>query len=268
MKSNDDIRKEILPSISKDNVAREQFVKDFILDNKGLFGLLGDATVVFEKAVHRYNIITDALIFSELKGIIGIEIKTKNDSLSRLNKQLKAYRAVADFAWVMCHDKHVDKVEKIIDDNGHIGVGIMSYTEFEGTLIVGVIRDANTSPYKDARVVLDMLWKSELKTILSPIRNGLDVFEYIKNHSSFENKHSGGGGIENHGASVTGSAPKRTIIEFIIGYLGTANASQLVCDMFRLGIMDASKVINRHYFRVLDKNKLIERSFIDDEKSR
>lgn len=234
-----------------DHIAREEFVKSYILGNKHIFGKLGDATVVFEKAIHKYSIIVDCLIFSELKGIIGIEIKTKNDSLKRLNKQLLAYRAVSDFAWVLCHDKHVEKVEEIINKNGHDGVGIMSYTEFEDSLIVGVIKDANTSPHKSAQVVLDMLWKSELASILSPIRSGLDVFEWLKGSGKLGNSYGGSGGLKNYGASVTGASRKSVIIAFIISYLGKANASQLVCDMFRLGVMDASKVIKRHHFRVI-----------------
>ncbi|MCC9083788.1 sce7726 family protein [Enterococcus faecium] len=78
----------------------------------------------------RGNTICDCLIFTEKRGVIGIEIKTERDSTKRLNKQLKDYEKVCDFVYVLCHDTHVPKVEQILNRYNHRHVGILAYTEF------------------------------------------------------------------------------------------------------------------------------------------
>lgn len=226
--------------------AKEVVLKNFILQNSKFFISSGKSNIIFEKMIHEFSVITDCLIFSENKGIIGVEIKTENDSLKRLNKQMLAYRALCDFAWVLCHDKHTDKVLEILDKNNHINIGVISYMEYEDEILAGVIRDSNTSPHKDASVALSMLWKPELLNIANVVKNGYEYSQLgLDNYY-----HTEGGTI---GSVVTAKMPKHAIVNYIVGTLGGIEASQLVCDMFIAETMHPDKVLKYYHFKEVDK---------------
>lgn len=50
------------------------------------------------------------------------EIKTENDSLARLNSQLKSYRQVFPYVYVLVHEKHLSAVREELPNNTGIAV--------------------------------------------------------------------------------------------------------------------------------------------------
>lgn len=228
---------DIFPEIER---AKEDDVKKFILNSPKLFGNTGDATVLFEKNITEYSVIADCLIFTEKKGIIGIEIKTERDNTRRLNKQLQAYSALCDFAWVMCHDSHLEKVKKIIKDHNHKNVGIISYTIFHGEIIAGIIQDANISPNYKPHVVLDLLWKTELYAMARVITDGRAT-RVNNNEISWDNR--------SMGSVVSNRMTKPQLIRWLLQTLGERTATQQVCDMFRQRLLDPEKPLKLYKFK-------------------
>lgn len=135
----------------------EDDIKELILQKKHIFISEGKSTVLFEKGIVIGSTIADCLIFSEEKGIIGVEIKTERDTTRRLNKQLKNYSLVCDYVYVLCHDEHVSKVEEIINKQ-FPHTGIIAYTEFKGEPVLGVYKQAVKSPFKKVEMAYQMLW--------------------------------------------------------------------------------------------------------------
>ena len=122
-------------------------VKKYFLSCKNVFnylGELGDNRVVYEKEIMRGRVRADVLLFSENKGIIGIEFKTAPDTLKRLPRQLKYYSKVCNYVFVFCHDSHLADVEKLIEKLGMKSyVGIISYEVFEDNILAGLYKEAN-----------------------------------------------------------------------------------------------------------------------------
>ncbi|MCA7081865.1 hypothetical protein LGL73_14055, partial [Staphylococcus aureus] len=62
----------------------EDDLKQAVLQHISLYEYLGDlgrTKVIFEKSVNYGKLIADALVFTDNKGIIGVEIKTEADTL-------------------------------------------------------------------------------------------------------------------------------------------------------------------------------------------
>lgn len=156
--------------------ALEPMIKDFVLHNEIFFGEIGRNVVLSEKSMgysrqrRIKETIADLLIFSEGKGIIGIEIKTEYDNLQRLNRQLKGYSLICDYVWVVCHDKHVDGVIQRLQRYNHNHVGVIAYTEFKETIIGGTYKEADRNPRKSYYHTANILWKRDLVRILSGLR--------------------------------------------------------------------------------------------------
>lgn len=157
--------------ISTTKVFKEKLVKQSLLDNQELFELngkkIGKSRIVFEKVVIYGKLRCDALIFTENKGIIGVEIKTEYDNLKRLARQLSYYKKVCNYVYVYCHDSHLNKVIKLIKDK-HLDkfVGVISYSIFKDEVIPGVYQPAKLNPDYRLASALQMLWKSEIRDIL------------------------------------------------------------------------------------------------------
>lgn len=149
----------------------EKQVKQEILDNPYLFnylGNLGQAGVVFEKAVARHKMICDALIFSHNQGIIGVEIKTQHDSLKRLSHQLDEYLKVCNYVTVFIHESWVSKVQQLlVTKKIDKVVGILVYSEYHHQVVSGVYRPMVQNPYFKIGVSLDMLWKTDIQSLLT-----------------------------------------------------------------------------------------------------
>lgn len=80
------------------------FLRDHYLNHERIFE---------EKAIKKGKSIVDVLGVDQTY-LTGYEIKSKVDSLSRLEKQLDIYRRVCDFVYVVLHEKHMTAFLDII----------------------------------------------------------------------------------------------------------------------------------------------------------
>lgn len=228
----------------------EENIQQLILRKKHIFGDIGDSTVVFEKAVMRGNTICDCLIFTENRGLIGVEIKTERDSTKRLNKQLADYEKVCDFVYVLCHDDHVPKVEQILTRYKHGHVGILAYTEFRGEPLLGIYKEAQRSPHKSAYHMFDILWKEEILKLLGTFKHyGMRV-QTATGTKFIESKNRGGGvsGLYTQ-ANYSRRMRKSILITNLISKLGGEEESTRVfCDIFIHHKQHPEKAIKYHHF--------------------
>ncbi|AMQ66656.1 hypothetical protein BH753_gp174 [Bacillus phage Shbh1] len=232
----------------------EQDIKDLILEKRHIF-LNSDynndnSTVLFEKAITIGSTIADCLIFSEEKGIIGIEIKTERDTTRRLNKQLINYSLICDYVYVLCHDNHVEKVEQILANHRHDHVGILAYTEFKGEAVLGIYKDPVVSPKKDTRMAYQMLWKEEISNILGSFKKQMKTLE--EKGISVSTAKSRSNGL--HGLYVKSNASKKYLrktdmIDMIVSRIGDEEANKLLCDIFINGRMHPEKNLKFYYFK-------------------
>lgn len=231
----------------------EDEVKKLILEKKRIF-LTDDtknSTVVFEKAISIGSTIADCLIFSQERGLIGVEIKTEHDTTRRLNKQLKNYSQVCDIVYVLCHDNHVEKTEDILVKNGHHHVGIIAYTVFREEGILGIYKPAQRSPYKNVRITFQMLWKEEISNILGSFKRQMKTLEEQGLKVDIAKSRSNG----LHGLYVQSNAStkylrKTDMINMIVARLGETEANNLLCDIFIKGRMHPEKALRFYQFKV------------------
>lgn len=233
----------------------EQDIKDLILRKEKMFGILGKSAIVFEKKLSNTKdktvktTIADCLIFSEQKGIIGIEIKTERDSTQRLNRQLRAYSLTCDYVYVMCHDDHVAKVEQVIKRYQHHHVGIIAYSEFRGQPVAGIYRLAQPSYEKSVYHALNMLWKSEIVKIMGTFRHPAPRIEAELGLKAYDIKDRSGG---IHGLGVqSGFSNKMTkpqLIKNFIVRVGPDEANRVLCDIMINNRNHPEKSIKLYHF--------------------
>lgn len=149
----------------KDKRLLEKEIKEAILSERKLFlgDYPGEAKVMFEKQIV-YSNIADAIILTDSEGMVGIEIKTEYDNLTRLVKQLTTYSKACSRVFAIVHDKHIEKVDKLLQ--GELKhVGIVAYSDYKGRPVFGRYKDAKVSPLFNTRLNLHLLWKQELLTV-------------------------------------------------------------------------------------------------------
>lgn len=234
----------------------EDDIKDLILRKKHLFVPEGmGSAVVFEKALVPSRSdgvdkrIADCLIFREDGIIIGVEIKTERDSLSRLRSQLPAYSLVCDYVYVMCHDKHIDKVEQSTKRYKQQHVGIMAYTEFKSIPMVGTYRKAQISPTCTTKSAYNLLWKAEILRILSAFKRPSDTAARELGFNNTRFKHRGIG--MSNGLSGSGNSKSMTkgqLINNLLIRLGDREARKVLCDVFINHRMDPERTIKLRHF--------------------
>lgn len=247
-------------------IAYEGDIHKMILDNESLFGDLGKTNVILEKKLHNRHVIADILIFSEYRGIIGIEIKTAHDTTQRLNKQLSAYKEIANEVWVVIADEQYKKVTKVLADNHHDEVGIISYGQIGETLSPGVVRKPTIPKAFDPKNIYRVMWKSELVVIGNSLSSSGELISKIYTQlaplEGTMNYKKKGGGYRSHrkqqftkksmggqSFAVTAKMPKEQIISFIFSRLGTRNAYKLIVDMFITGTNHPDKLIKSYHFK-------------------
>lgn len=150
------------------NYAYAGDVKEALLNNKQIFvNKNEDSVVIFEKSIDGGNSIADCLIAAEAQGLIGVEIKTARDSRRRLPRQLVSYLKVCDYVYVLIHDEMLTELLPILSTTPD--VGIICYTELEDKLVLGKVREAKYNNQRDMRVTLDMLWSTELWSMIRQV---------------------------------------------------------------------------------------------------
>lgn len=228
----------------------EADIQSLLLRKGSFFGDIGQSTIVFEKAIMQGNTIADALIFTENRGLIGVEIKTERDSTQRLNKQLRDYSKICDYVYVLCHDDHVAKVEGIMKRYHHEHVGIIAYTEFKGEPVAGMYKEATKSPLKDVYNTINMLWKEEILTILGTFRHPGKRIETELGIPSLEvtDRQGGLGGLYTK-SSYSRKQRKPELIHNLITRVGYEEANKIICDIFINNRNHPEKSIKlRHFF--------------------
>ena len=98
--------------------------------------------------------------------LIGYEIKSNHDNLSRLDNQIKEYTRFFDENYLVVSDKYAEEALSILPDDW----GIIRIQNDD----VLVSREAKTNKQVSRRRQLSMLWKLELKTLL--MKNNLPLY--------------------------------------------------------------------------------------------
>lgn len=152
-----------------DNLKNDQ-LKNAILQNIEQFNYpnIANSCVLFEKKINTHTI-ADCLIMSASTGIIGCEIKTQHDTLKRLPHQLNDYIKVCKYTYVICQDKQLKGVQRVLKN--YPQVGLISYEEFDNQALMGKLIEAQLSKKLRADILIKhLLWKSELVRIINTMR--------------------------------------------------------------------------------------------------
>ena len=96
---------------------------------------------------------------------IGYEIKSNNDSLRRLEKQVKSYNAVFDKVSIIVGDRYVNCIQNYIPDWWGV---IVCVRGSRGAVSFDTIRKARTNKNIDPICIAQLLWRNEAAEILSP----------------------------------------------------------------------------------------------------
>ncbi|AMW63421.1 sce7726 family protein [Bacillus phage NotTheCreek] len=231
----------------------EDDVKQLVLNNKRLFLPFKDmkSVVLSEKGIDINSVIADLLIFRSDGILIGVEVKTARDSTTRLNKQLRAYSKICDLVYVVCEDKHVEKVDAIIREYKHQGVGIIAYTEFRGEGILGMYSEAYPSPRHDVKAAFNSLfWKEELLNIAGSFKRQVST---LSGDGAKVGSADSRGAIGMNGllvqSGVSSRMKKSQIASHIVERLGPDRAKHLLCNMYINGKMHPEKTLNKYYFQ-------------------
>jgi hypothetical protein len=95
--------------------------------------------------------------------LIGYEIKTEKDTLSRLESQMVAYSEVFDQAYIISSENHLSNALKIIPE--WWGIYLIKPTK-HGKFLFLKYRKGLTNIGKDAFAISQLLWKDEVISIL------------------------------------------------------------------------------------------------------
>lgn len=231
--------------------ALEPVIKEFLTENELFFGDMGEHIIASEKSMGKSKqqkiktTIADLLIFSEDKGIIGVEIKTEYDNLRRLNRQLRGYSLVCDYVWVVCHDNHVEGVETRLKRYQHQHVGIIAYTEFNGDIIGGVYREATRNPNKSTYHAVNILWKEDIVKIMSGLRFPSRIAE---RELGIENMKDTTRNTYGSASSFTNKMRKGELISNMLVRFGEQEANRMVCKFF-INNENPHKVLSLKHFK-------------------
>jgi len=94
---------------------------------------------------------------------VGYEIKSNNDSLRRLEGQVKSYNAVFDKISVIVGDRHINSIQNRIPKWWGI---IISFRGTRGAINFNIIRKAQVNRNVDPVSVARLLWRDEAVEIL------------------------------------------------------------------------------------------------------
>jgi len=96
---------------------------------------------------------------------IGYEIKSNNDSLRRLEEQVKSYNAVFDKVSIILGDRYIKSIQNYIPKWWGV---IVSIRGPRGAVNFNIIRQAQTNTNTDPISIAQLLWHDEAAEILSP----------------------------------------------------------------------------------------------------
>ncbi len=112
--------------------------------------------------------------------LIGYEIKTEKDTLSRLPSQVAAYNEVFDAAFLVTTSKHLKKIKEIIPD----WWGIYEIHHHD-QISFSCYRKGKINTEKSTYAIAQLLWKEELIDFVST-RLDYKVTAKINKHQMYE----------------------------------------------------------------------------------
>ena len=95
--------------------------------------------------------------------LVGYEIKSNNDSLCRLEEQVKAYNAVFDKVFIVVGDRYTNSIKNYIPEWWGV---IVSVRGPRGAVNFDIIREARTNKKIDPISIAQLLWRNEAEEIL------------------------------------------------------------------------------------------------------
>lgn len=229
----------------------EKSVKQAVLDSKTFFRSLGDlgkSRIIFEKTCGYGELIADCLIFTENRGIIGVEIKTAHDTLKRLSKQLDSYVRVCNYVYVFCHDSHLEAVEALIKRKGLVNtVGIISYIEFKDDVIGGVVKEAQPNSRYELTYALEMLWKKQIERVIHMFTDKQEqlAINTYGGIAPVQDRRNLSGGMRMVGQRTS----KKNLIRVYVDLLGEVNGTKILCQQFQTVQPYPDRVLKLYKFK-------------------
>lgn len=95
--------------------------------------------------------------------LAGYEIKSNNDSLRRLEEQVKSYNAVFDRISIVVGDRYINSIQNYIPEWWGV---IVSLRGSRGAVNFDTIRAARTNKNIDPISIAQLLWRNEAEEIL------------------------------------------------------------------------------------------------------
>lgn len=95
--------------------------------------------------------------------LAGYEIKSNNDSLRRLEEQVKSYNAVFDRISIVVGDRYINSIQNYIPEWWGV---IVSLRGQRGAVNFDIIREARTNKNIDPISIAQLLWRNEAEEIL------------------------------------------------------------------------------------------------------
>ena len=94
---------------------------------------------------------------------VGYEIKSNNDSLRRLNEQVKSYNAVFDKVSIVVGNRHIKSIKNNVPEWWRV---IVPARGPRGAVNFDLIRKAQTNKNIDPISIAQLLWRNEAEEIL------------------------------------------------------------------------------------------------------
>ena len=95
--------------------------------------------------------------------LAAYEIKSNNDSLRRLEEQVKSYNAVFDKISIVVGDRYINSIQNYIPEWWGV---IVSLRGPRGAVNFDIIREARTNKNIDPISIAQLLWRNEAEEIL------------------------------------------------------------------------------------------------------
>ena len=95
--------------------------------------------------------------------LAAYEIKSNNDSLRRLEEQVKSYNAVFDRISIVVGDRYINSIQNYIPEWWGV---IVSLRGPRGAVNFDIIREARTNKNIDQISIAQLLWRNEAEEIL------------------------------------------------------------------------------------------------------
>ena len=232
-------------------VLLEDDLKQAILQHISLYEYLGDlgrTKVIFEKSVNYGKMIADALIFTDNKGIIGVEIKTEADTLRRLARQLTNYLQICQYVFVFVHSSHLKGVIRLLNKYHYYQVGIIVYDQFSNTVIPGLYRQAYFNQSARLQNALSLLWTKEIRSLLTIFYNQQQKVKAQQYHLKNQIPSVYNQGRIGHHTDISITLPRSSLISTYCGIFGYTSGIKIICQVYIDGALDPVKQLQVYNF--------------------